>query len=371
MASSMQDEYGAMDDSGLTYIHQGAFQLESGEHLTNPQVRYNTWGKLNATRDNVLFICHALTGNSRLDTWWGGLLGPGKAFDTNKYLVVGANIIGSCYGSTGPCSLNPETKKRYGSDFPTITIRDTVALHMEMVKVGLRARAVHCVIGGSFGGMQALEWAIMGGPEFVRLCCPIACGAAHTAWQIGISETQRQAIYADLKWRGGAFPPEDPPTAGLSVARQIAMFSYRTGVAFEGKFGRRTADGSSALSTHPDWEVKRYLEYQGQKFLNRFDALTYVKLTEQMDTHDIARGRGDAKQVLSKVPQPCLILSIDSDILYPPHEQRFLATHLPRAHFVSIRSDDGHDGFLLAQDQVSAAITQFLDNYPVPSSSKI
>jgi homoserine O-acetyltransferase len=203
-----------MDDSGLTYVHSAPFVLESGSVLIDAQVRYNTYGHLNPDKTNVMFVCHALTGNSHIDSWWSDLLGPGKAFDTSKYLVVGANILGSCYGSTGPNSIDPVTKQRYGAKFPVVTIRDTVRLHIHMLQDGLGVKAVHCVVGGSFGGMQALEWALIGG-DFVKTIAPIACGAAHTAWQIGISEAQRQAIYADPKWLGGSYSPENPPNDGL------------------------------------------------------------------------------------------------------------------------------------------------------------
>lgn len=232
---------------------------------------------------------------------------------------------------------------------------DTVGLHLRMVKEALGARSVACVVGGSLGGMQALEWALLGGAAFVRSAVVIACGARHTAWQIGISETQRQAIYADPNWRGGAFEPDRPPAQGLSVARQIAMFSYRTPQGFDAKFGRET---------HADdgrFQVRRYLEYQGRKFLGRFDALTYVRLTEKMDTHDVGRGRtGGVEGALRSVPQPVLVLGIDSDVLYPLREQEEVAGLLPRGELRVVRSREGHDGFLLEQEQVGGAIAEFL-----------
>ena len=227
-------------------------------------------------------------------------------------------------------------------------------LHLRMVKEALGARSVACVIGGSLGGMQALEWAILGGAAFVRSAVVIACGARHTAWQIGISETQRQAIYADPNWRGGAFDPARPPQQGLSVARQIAMFSYRTPQGFDSKFGRET---------HPEdgrFQVRRYLEYQGAKFLSRFDALTYVRLTEKMDTHDVGRARGGVEAALRGVQQPVLVMGIDSDVLYPLREQEELAGLMPKGELKVVRSREGHDGFLLEQQQVGGAIAEFL-----------
>eukprot|EP00301_Raphidiophrys_heterophryoidea_P022659 c6769_g1_i1.p1 GENE.c6769_g1_i1~~c6769_g1_i1.p1 ORF type:complete len:384 (-),score=81.53 c6769_g1_i1:144-1295(-) len=370
-SDAMRDEYGTMDSSGKIYTFPSAFQLESGQTLLKPQICFNTWGTLNAARDNVMVVCHALTGNSRLDNWWGELLGPGKAFDTTKYLVVCANILGSCYGSTGPTSIDPQTKMPYKNNFPCVTIRDTVRLQICMIKEAIGAVKVAVVIGGSFGGMQALEWCLLGGKEFVGRCVAIACNASHSAWQIGISEVQRQSIYADEKWRGGNFPDDDPPLRGLSVARQIAMITYRSHVAFDQKFAREFApsksDKTSATSTKdpvfgvgPNWQVRSYLEHQGTKFLTRFDPLTYVRLTEQMDTHDVGRGRGGIEAALSFFTQPCLVIGLDSDVLYPLPQQQQLAQHLPLGQLVVVHTVEGHDGFLLEQDQVNSAILTFL-----------
>ena len=202
--------------------------------------------------------------------------------------------------------------------------------------------------------MHALEWAILGG-EYVGKTVVIGCGAAHTAWQIGISEAQRQAIYMDPKWRGGEVDAADPPTAGLNVARQMAMLTYRTPQAYQAKFGRERCAQTGK------WQVQRYLEHQGGKFHSRFDAMSYVKLTEQMDTHDVARGRGSTREALAAIRGDVLVMGIESDLLYPLKEQQELAESLgPRAAFQVIRSDDGHDGFLLEQDQVAAHVGAFL-----------
>lgn len=207
--------------------------------------------------------------------------------------------------------------------------------------------------------MQALEWTILGG-DFVSSAVVIGCGARHTAWQIGISETQRQAIYADPKWKDGDFDLSDPPTSGLSVARQIAMISYRSAKSYELKFGREVDPKSGGF------QVQSYLHYQGQKFLDRFDALTYVRLTEQMDTHDVARGRGYGdgpnalETVLGTIRCPVLVLGMDSDLLYPLEEQQYIARHIPHAKMGVVHSLNGHDGFLLEQDQVGNFIHNFL-----------
>jgi len=201
--------------------------------------------------------------------------------------------------------------------------------------------------------MHALEWAILGG-SFVRKTVVIGCGAAHTAWQIGMSEAQRQAIFMDPKWNDGQVDFNDPPVTGLSVARQMAMLSYRTAKAYEGKFGRQRCPDTGK------WQVQRYLEHQGKKFLGRFDAVSYVKLTEQMDTHDIARDRGSAKEALAMIKGELLVMGIESDLLYPIHEQSNLAAMRPGTEFHRIISEDGHDGFLLEQDQVAKNINKFL-----------
>lgn len=212
----MRDEYSQMDASGSTFTTHN-FVLESGTVLPTAEVRYNTFGSLNAARDNLLVVCHALTGNSRLDIWWGSMLGPGKTFDTDKYLVVCANVLGSCYGTTGPRSTDPTTGRPYGTTFPLCTIRDTVRLHMLMCQEGLGARRCAAVVGGSLGGMQALEWGLIGG-SFVGKTVAIGCGAQHTAWQIGISEAQRQAIYNDVAWGDGRDVDMDRPNKGETVS---------------------------------------------------------------------------------------------------------------------------------------------------------
>ena len=376
--SEMDDEYGEMTADGNTYVHSTPFVLESEETIENAQVRYMTYGTLNEARDNVLVVCHALTGNASLHSWWGDLLGPGLAFDTDKFFIVSSNILGSCYGSTGPASrkfINGVEKDIYGMSFPDVSVRDSVKLQLHMLRTDLDVRSVKCVIGGSFGGMQAVEFAAQAGrvdspfsvddqygnaTSFVRSVMPIACGAAHTAWQIGISEVQRQAVRSDPKWNGGNPSWDDPPIDGLSLARQIGMISYRTPQGYENKFGRTLRDGSPAYGSDAQWDVKSYLEYQGYKFLSRFDPITYVKLTEQMDTHDVGRNRGGKENALSGVRIPCQVLGIDSDILYPLYEQEELSKLFPNGDLKVINSDAGHDGFLLEQDQVANYISSFL-----------
>jgi homoserine O-acetyltransferase len=404
--TAMDDEYGDMNAVvGHTYVYPGPFRLESGIELPKAQLRYMTYGTLNPTRDNVVVVCHALTGNANVHTWWGNMIGPGQALDTQKYFIVCANILGSCYGSTGPASTVSTTQgdkgiQKYGMAFPDVSVQDTVRLQLHMLQDELKVSRIKCVIGGSFGGMQALEFAVQAGTAqspfaiycprvqqrvpWVQSVIPMACGAAHTAWQIAISEVQRQAIYADPKWKDGNPCMDDPPLSGLAVARQIGMISYRTPKAYEMKFGRRqraddeTEDtrrntgqevdpveinGSNpSYGSMAQWQVKSYLEYQGSKFLSRFDPITYIKLTEQMDSHDVGRNRGGKQTALAHVKIPALVMGIDSDVLYPLWEQEELATLLPNCIFKVIHSDAGHDGFLLEQEQVASHITSFLNS---------
>eukprot|EP00457_Paulinella_chromatophora_P002442 gb/GEZN01002447.1/.p1 GENE.gb/GEZN01002447.1/~~gb/GEZN01002447.1/.p1 ORF type:complete len:461 (-),score=76.50 gb/GEZN01002447.1/:1034-2416(-) len=368
--TNMDDEYGKMDDSGETFRVEN-FELECGVTLKQAQVRYRKFGEFNEKKDNCLVVCHALTGNAAVDSWWSDIFGPGRMLDPSKYLIVCANVLGSCYGSTGPVAENPETGKPYGNKFPDTTIRDTVRLHHRLVKQGLGATSIACVVGGSLGGMQTLEWAAICGPEYVRSIIPICCGAYHRAWQIGISETQRQAIYADPKWQGGAYEkkPGHEPDHGLSVARQIAMITYRSHEAYNEKFGRKQVTGlEEEKLTERDgqrvhWDVERYLRYQGYKFLSRFDALSYVKVTRMMDSHDVGRGRGGVEAALAKMTMPALIVAVSSDALYPPSEQRELHRMLPHSEFLLVESPNGHDGFLLDHDKISPVALKFLAKY--------
>ena len=378
---NLGDEYGTMTSEGSVY-HLSDFHLENGEILSKVDVCYNTYGKLNSEKSNVIIVCHAFTGNSSLHTWWGKIVGPDKALDTSEYFIVCLNVLGSCYGTTGPSSINPVTGHAYGMEFPSITIRDTVRLHIRVVKEALKVQFVQCVIGGSLGGMQALEWVLCSQekrtqrPTTKRTCdyeipvgslIAIACGGFHTAWQIGISETQRQAIYADPKWNEGNINENDPPRKGLEIARMIGMITYRTNPGFQKKFGRdreiiKRETGGKDHSKLGDFQVQKYLEYQGKKFLSRFDAITYVKLTQQMDTHDIGRDRGGFDKALKSINIPCCIVGINSDILYPIYEQEELQKKIPNSRLVVLDSIEGHDGFLLEQEQLGGAIASFLSD---------
>lgn len=380
----MHDEYGEMDAADRVFT-VASFALESGLVLPEAKVAFRTWGLLAPTRNNVVFVAHALTGNAAVDGWWGALLGDSKPFDTSRHFVVCANMLGSCYGSSSPLSAVPSgaawvapregtrtaaAGARYAADFPHCTVRDTVALHRALLD-HLDVRSVLAVVGGSAGGMQALEWAIMF-PGFVQKAVVMACGATQSAWQIAISEAQRQAIYRDPHWNSGFYSLDAPPADGLSVARQQAMVWYRSQEAYDRKFGRAlqeagsvaaaalASSGGGGAGAPNSYAVEGYLEHQGTKFVERFDANCYVALTRLIDSHDVSRGRGTVQEVLGSIHQPVLVVGISSDALYPLDMQKELAAYIPRATLRVVHSAQGHDGFLLETARVGGLISAFL-----------
>jgi len=332
------------------------FPLELGGALSGVRVAYRTWGTRSPEGDNGVLVCHALTGSADADRWWTGMFGAGRALDPDRDFVVCSNILGSCYGTTGPTSRNPQTGRPYLGDFPAITIRDMVRLQHELL-VALGVRRLRLAVGGSLGGMQVLEWALCY-PEMVERIAPVACSASHSAWAIGLSEAQRQAIYADARWADGRYDPALPPSAGLSAARMMAMCSYRHKASFEERFGRRP-------QTADLFAMESYLRYQGKQLVDRFDAATYVTLTRAMDTHDLGRGRGDVEEVLRSVRIPTLVVSIDSDMLYLPDEQEKMAAEIPGARLARLASSDGHDAFLIDVDWLSGLVSEFRGAGPV------
>jgi len=343
------------------------FTFEDGTTLREVPVAYQAWGSLDDTGTNAVLACHALTGDTDLTDWWAGLLGTGRALDPTQDFVVCLNVPGSPYGSVAPITEDPDTGAPYGDDFPPVTTRDTVRLHRRALEQ-LGVRQVACALGGSMGGMHVLEWAFEttdDGAPFVRSLVPIAVGSRHTAWQIGWSEAQRQAIYADPKWRDGRYPPDDPPTKGLATARMMAMVSYRSQPSFEGRFGREIMDGRGDRP----YAVESYLRYQGEKLVDRFDANCYVALTKQMDSHDVARGRGTYEAVLASIRQPTLVVGIDSDVLYPLREQEELAEHLPHATLEVLSAPHGHDSFLIEFEALSEMVAEWRAELDVTPSS--
>jgi homoserine O-acetyltransferase len=285
-----------------------------------------------------------------VDSWWGALLGPGRALDPDRDFVVCSNVLGGCYGTTGPTSPRPGGHGPWGADFPAVTVRDIVRVQAALLDA-LGVRRLRLVVGGSLGGMQALEWALLY-PERVDAIAPIAVSARHSAWCIALSEAQRQAIYADPRWRGGRYPPGDGPASGLAVARQIAMCTYRSRASLESRFSRGEAEGGG-------FAVEGWLHHHGGALVARFDANTYVTLTRAMDTHDVGRGRGGWREALASVRVPALVVSIDTDVLYPPVEQEELKAALPAGTLATLRSPHGHDAFLIEGEATNALVARF------------
>jgi homoserine O-acetyltransferase len=327
----------------------GSFLLDSGERLRDVEIAYRTWGALAPARDNAVVVCHALTGSADVDRWWGRLLGGERALDPATDFVIAANLLGSCYGTTGPASPRAPGGPPWGGDFPAITVRDQVRLQQRLLDA-LGVERVRLVVGGSLGGMVALEWAL-GDPGRVEALAVLSAPAGHGPWGIALSELGRRALALDPKFRGGHYPADDPPEAGLALARAIAMTSYRSRPGFEQRFGRDRRDGR--------FEVVRYLEHQGRKLVDRFDANSYLALLGAMDSHDVARGRGSRESVLRALDLPVLVLSSTTDVLYPPDEQLELATLLPGAEYVELASAHGHDAFLIEQEAVGRILKQF------------
>ena len=331
------------------------YTTESGFVFKEFELSYHSWGTLNKERDNVILIFHALTGDSNAEDWFHGFFTQKSPIDLDRHYVLCINTPGSCYGSTGPQSLNPQTQRAYGPSFPVLTIRDIVQMELYLIN-HLNITAIQCVIGGSMGGMIALEFALID-PRIKRAFL-MAMGKAHTAWSIGLSHLQRKAIYQDTNWNGGWYSDEAPPSQGLSLARQIGMMTYRSPQDYEAKFSRDIRK----ITEYPYYEVESYLDYQGEKLDKRFDALSYERLTRSMDTHDISRGHGNFKEVASLVTIPIHIVGIQSDALYPIAEQKELAQLLPNAEFTTIKSRYGHDAFLIEFEQLTKILALFLAN---------
>ncbi len=327
------------------------FVLESGATLMDVTVAYRTWGVLDPSRSNAVLVCHALTGSADADGWWPALFGPGRLLDPADTFVVCSNVLGSCYGTTGPLSPAPHGSGAWGPEFPAITVRDMVALQRQLL-AALGVRRLRLVLGGSLGGMQALEWAVSF-PELVERAAVIAAPARHSAWATALSEAQRAAIRADSRFREGRYSPTDPPRAGLAAARMVAMCTYRSPQGLAARFGRELAgDGSFA--------VEHYLRGHGEKLVARFDANAYITLTRAMDSHDVARGRGPLPAVLAEVRLPVLVVAIDSDVLYPLGELDELARALPNAEFEVLSSPHGHDAFLIEAATVERLVRAFV-----------
>ncbi len=336
-------------DTVQYYHHKAPFVLESGAVLEELQIAFQTYGALNRQGDNVVWICHALTANAEAADWWEGLVGEGKLFDPAHYFIVCANMLGSCYGSTGPKSINPATGKSYSADFPLLTIRDLVQAH-RLLQVHLGIEKIRIAIGGSMGGQQVLEWAVSDPALFDQICL-LATNAFHSPWGIAFNEAQRMAIEADPTLDSGT--PE-AGKQGLEAARAIAMLSYRSYESY------RRSQSESTTEKIDDFLASSYQRYQGLKLHRRFDARSYLTLSKAMDSHHIGRGRGGATAALVQIRAQALVIGIESDVLFPPEEQAFLAKNIPDAYLEIMDSHYGHDGFLIEYEQIANLVSDFM-----------
>jgi homoserine O-acetyltransferase len=354
------------------FVSREPFRFESGGSIPELTLRYETYGRLSAAKDNAILICHALSGNhhcagvhsmdERKQGWWNFMVGPGKPIDTSRYFVVCSNALGGCSGSSGPDSINPETGLRYKLDFPKLTVRDMVKAQSLLLD-SLGIERLHAVIGGSMGGMQTLQWAI-DFPERVGRYIALACCARHNAQAIAFNDTGRQAIVQDPVWDNGNYDPEQPPGHGLSVARMMAHITYLSDAGMEAKFGRkRRSNGAGEEHFDVEFEVESYLRYQGQSFVTRFDANTYLYLTKALDRFDL-HGPDSLDVTLSAVTAPGLVVGFTSDWLYPPQGNREVAEALLRvgkdATYAELAMDFGHDSFLLRSPELYDLIRSFL-----------
>lgn len=329
------------------FQHKQSFQLELGGVLPSLNVAYHSYGTLNEQADNVIWVCHALTANSELASWWPGMLGKGKLFDTEKYFIVCPNIIGSCYGSTGPLSSNPENGLPWYRSFPELTIRDLVRAH-ELLRKSLGISRIHTVIGGSVGGFQALEYSIMF-PKLIKHLVFIAGTVQISPWANAFNQSQRLAIEADP-----SYLEEEPygGSKGLKCARSIALLSYRN----EQSYTRTQKEHDPSRTRN--LKASSYQNYQGDKLVKRFDAYSYHALTRTMDTHNVVRDRGSLSDALGKIEARILSIGISSDHLFPVHEQKILV-HIAQGEYREIDSGYGHDGFLLETAKITSAVREF------------
>jgi len=333
-----------------TYTHHGEFPLESGGSLKDITIAYHTYGTLSARADNVVWVCHALTANSDVADWWPGTVAPGRFLDPERYFIVCANILGSCYGSTGPLSVNPDTGEPYYRTFPRLTMRDVVAAH-RILADALGIGRIHAIIGSSVGGFQAVEWAVAEPERFGRVAL-IATDAKASPWTIAIDETQRMAILADPTY---ALDRPDGGAAGLAAARAIGLLTYRGGSGYN-----ITQQDATDDYTVPH-RACTYQRYQGSKLVGRFDAYSYMAILDTFDTHNVGRGRGTLRDALARITAPTLVVGLGTDIIFTPGEMQTLASMIPGAEYRQIESPFGHDGFLVEADRLNEILHPFIE----------
>jgi homoserine O-acetyltransferase len=353
----------------------GPLRLESGAELPAVTVAYETYGRLSPGRDNAVLVCHALSGDAHAagfhddpgeekPGWWDFFIGPGKPLDTERYFVICSNFLGSCYGTTGPTSDNPRTGTHHGLDFPFVTIRDMVEVQRRLID-HLGIERLLAVTGGSMGGMQALQWAVSF-PERVAAVIPIAATARMSAQGIAFNEVGRQAITGDAEWKGGGYAPGAGPSAGLALARMIGHITYLSETSMHRKFGRRFVNGSGrSYGLARDFQVEQYLHSQGDRFVQRFDANTYLYLTRAMDYFDLETEYGSLEEAFSRCESSFLVVSFTSDWLFSPDQSREMVAALKRTGkdvaYCNLESDQGHDSFLLRGNRLGDVVEGFLE----------
>lgn len=398
-SATLEGEVGLVEPRDFVTIEPFAF--ENGQILPGFTLRYETYGRPNAARDNAILICHALSGdhhcagihslNDRKPGWWNNLIGPGKPVDTNKFFVLCANVLGGCQGSSGPSSTNLSTGKPYGTSFPFVTIRDMVRAQQRWLE-GIGINSLHAIIGGSMGGMQALQWAVEF-PAMVKRVVVMATTARESAQGIAFNEVGRQAIMQDPGWNGGDYPKNGGPRVGLAIARMMAHITYLSDAGLDRKFGRRrrharaplaqpaasiSAEATSTigtdLKTDPralpstaqfEFEIESYLRYQGQSFINRFDANSYLYISRAIDHFDLAGPDGTLEQAFAPVQAETLVIGFTSDWLFPPEQNREITLALiragKRASYAELDTDLGHDSFLLESPQLYNLVRGFIE----------
>lgn len=324
------------------------FNLESGKYLPDFKLAYSTLGTLNSNHSNVVWVCHALTGSSNLTDWWKGFFYVGGNYDPSKHFIICANVLGGCYGSTGPLSVNPETGQKFFHDFPSITNRDIVRA-FDLLRQSLGIESIHTLIGNSLGGQHAVEWAIMT-PNAIKHLVLVATNAQHSPWGIAFNEAQRMAIAADSTWIQNS---ESAGLNGMKAARAMGMISYRS---YDG-FKKSQSENSMDKTT--DYRAASYQQYQGRKLTLNFNAFTYWILSQAMDSHQVGRGRDSVEAALQRITAETLVIGINSDLLFPVSEQLFLATNIPKCEFMEMESIYGHDGFLIEIDKLNNLLTEY------------
>lgn len=334
------------------YHYQQEFTLENGKTLPELTIAYHTYGSLSPQKDNVIWVCHALTANSDVADWWPHTVESGKFLDPERYFIICANILGSHYGTTGPLTVDPRTNRPWYGTFPEITVRDMVACH-HLLAEHLGIHRVKMLIGSSIGGFQCLEWSVMY-PDFAENLVLIATSARSKAWAIAFNESQRMALESDPTFGEAR---DDAGGAGLATARSIALLSYRGQTAYD-----QTQDDPEAGTKISGYKACSYQRYQGEKLRKRFNAYSYYRFTQAIDSHNIGRGRDSVEKVLGGIRSRCCVVAISSDILFPPSEHDILRKNIPGAEYHLIDSDFGHDGFLIEHKKLNQIILNFLNH---------